>query len=423
MEPDFKLFTDRTLISLLPQELVADMKFQGLIVSKDTHVSFCGAVHYSLGIAIFMPRNTTLATIEKPKQAAANLIYAIKRYFQKTDKGIYSSDSDEGLHGGNQLELMLDLLEDYSQNGLCSKRVIERKVNTGKTDWNRTINRSSSFPSRSSPIYFDVFGTRRKYVSVGETARIHAAVIRSLDSILGWVISGGGSLADPNLLDIPEPSGDIADQIIALEFALIDAYSDRDIFLINALLRYLREQRGDDQSNRAIGLRLFEGMWEHMLDCSLQWTHDVNHLLAAPVYKIKGEYHLAAKKGQRTDTVLKHPDEKIYTVIDAKYYEAAEKETAPGWPDLVKQFYYQRALKLIYNDAVVNNVFVFPGADGDIESAHVARRGKSPITVTDLLKEEYPEIRCVYLDPVKLMEHYLVDRKLRDLSLELLSVE
>ena len=90
---------------------------------------------------------------------------------------------------------------------------------------------------------------------------------------------------------------------------------------------------------------------------------------------------------------------------------------------MVKQFYYQKALKLIYNDAVVNNVFIFPGADGDIESAHMAHRGTSQITATDLLEDEYPAIRCVYLDPIKLMEYYLTDRKLSNLSLELLSVK
>ena len=227
VESSFRLFTDRTLISLLPPELVCDMRHQGLIIAKDIQVSFCGVVHYSRGIAVFMPRNSTLKTLENPKHVAANLIFAMNRYFQRIDKGAYSSNFTEGVYGGNQLELMLALLEDYSQNGLYSKRVIERKVNAGKADWNRTINRSSSFPSRSGPVYFDIVGTRRRYVSDGETARVHAAVIRALDSILGWVISGGGSLVNENLLNTSEPSGDRAHQIINLERDLNDAYSDR----------------------------------------------------------------------------------------------------------------------------------------------------------------------------------------------------
>lgn len=421
MQNNFRLFTDRSVISSLPGELLHDMKLQGLISSDEIRIHFCGVVSCPAGIAVFMPRNTDLTRLERPKQAAANLVFAMSRYFQERGTAIYSSELGEGVHGGKQLGLILALLEDYSLNGLYSRRVTERTVNSGKADWRRTISRSRSFPSSSGPVYLDMFGARRRYLSECETARIHAVVIRELDSVLGWAVTGGSSLSDETLLRTPAPSGDKEYQIACLEKAFSSAYSDRDIFLIGSLLRYLREQRGNDLSGQVIGLRHFHGMWEHMLDNCLKWTLSVNQHLAAPVYRINGEYRSAARKGQRTDTVLKHPDRKVFTVVDAKYYGASGLDSSPGWPDLVKQFYYAKALKQLHKGATVHNAFIFPGRDGPVESAHMAERGKKTVTENDLLDDEYPAIRCVYQDPLKLLEFYVTGRKLSSLSSDLLS--
>ena len=61
------------------------------------------------------------------------------------------------------------------------------------------------------------------------------------------------------------------------------------------------------------------------------------------------------------------------TVVDAKYYRAQGLDSAPGWPDLVKQFFYARALKAYCPEPTVNNAFVFPG-QGPLKSAHMHNR-------------------------------------------------
>ena len=45
----------------------------------------------------------------------------------------------------------------------------------------------------------------------------------------------------------------------------------------------------------------------------------------------------------QTDIILE--DEIGYTIIDAKYYSAKSANTAPGWPDIAKQFFYEKALR------------------------------------------------------------------------------
>ena len=421
MSSNFRLFADRSEVSSLPTELLHDMKMQGLITSDDLKVCFCGVILYSEGIAVFMPRNTDLSGIKEPLKAAATLVFALNRYFQERGTEIYSSELGEGGFEGKQLELILSLLEDYSLNGLYSQRISEKTINSGKTDWQKTISHSSPFPSKTGPIYLNVYGTSRRNLSDSEVARIHADVIRELDPVLGWAVTGGGSLLDQILLKTPVPSGDKEYQIARLERALSSVYSDRDIFLIESLLRYLREQQGDGLSRQVMGLRHFHGMWENMLDNCLKWTLNVNQYLASPVYKINGEYRSAARKGQRTDTVMKHPEQELFTVVDAKYYGASGLSSAPGWPDLVKQFFYAKSLKQLYDQAVVHNAFVFPGKEGVIESVHMTERGKKEITEDTLLDDLYPPISCLYQDPLELLESYVTGRKLSSLSLELLS--
>jgi len=417
---NFQLFTDRAYVSSLPDGLRSHMKRQGLISASDIKIHFCGVVTYLNGIAVFMPRNTDLTGIEKSKPAAASLVFAMSRYFRERGTEIYSCELGEGAYGDAQLGLFLALLEDYSLNGLYSLRVTERTVNIGKTDWRRTINRSRSFPGKGGPVYIDMFGSRRRYLSACETAQIHARVIRELDSVLGWAITGDDSLIDETLLRTPLPVGGTEYQITVLESAFNSAYSDRDIFLIGSLLNYLRNKRGNDLSDQVIGLRHFHGMWEHMLDNCLKWTRSVNQYIAVPVYRIKGVYQAAARKGQRTDTVLKHPKNNVFTVVDAKYYEASGLNSSPGWPDLVKQFYYAKALKQVHEEAIVLNAFIFPGKEGPVESAHMAERGKGEVIEDDLLEDEYPSIRCIYQDPLELLECYVKGRKLIGLSSDLL---
>lgn len=363
MTNKLKLFADRAAVLSLPNELRHDMKMQGLISSDEAKICFCGVILYSGGVAVFMPRNTDLSGIKEPTKAAATLVYAISRYFQERGTEIYSAELGDGDYGGKQLELILSLLEDYSLNGLYSQRITERTTNSGKTDWQRTISHSKPFPSNNGPIYIDELGTRRRNLADNEIARIHADIIKELDPVLGWAVTGGGSLLDQVLLSTPAPSGDKEYQVAILERAFNSVYSDRNIFLIESLLRYRREQHGDDLSRQVIGLRHFHGMWENMLDNCLKWTLSVNQYLAAPVYKINGVYRSAARKAQRTDTVIKDPDQEIFTVVDAKYYEASGLNSAPGWPDLVKQFFYAKALRQLYDQAIIHNAFIFPAKE------------------------------------------------------------
>lgn len=105
-----------------------------------------------------------------------------------------------------------------------------------------------------------------------------------------------------------------------------------------------------------------------------------------------------------------------FAVVDAKYYEASSPAYAPGWSDLVKQFFYHDAISILEGKhASVSNHFIFPGRGKQLKAAHVAEREKKIESRQDCL-QEYSTIYCHYQDPIELIEAYVNGEKLRKLT-------
>ena len=219
---------------------------------------------------------------------------------------------------------------------------------------------------------------------------------------------------------ITKPSTDsIEGQIHILNSELRTTYSERDIQLIKSLIFYLKKIKGSSGRSMVIGIKHFHTVWEFMLLKTLANTVNVNQLLPLPSYRLRDDTIKSAPlKGQRLDVVLKRPNEDRYAVVDAKYYSAGSVSTAPGWPDLVKQFFYAKSLKEILPSAIITNAFVFPRKEGNLKSAHMIDR----VTGT-VLSEEYVDINCFYADPLEVMRHFVTNMFLHNLSQQLLVIE
>lgn len=407
------LFEDRqSIVKAMPKKLVQNLNKQGLLYGNGQKVMFCGLINFDDQIAVFLPRNSEYVEVDESssKKVCATLLKALKRYLDDKDNAISADELvDEGIHGQEYLGLIFALFEDYFNNGLFTRRVSERKVNSGKVDWNRTIKQSIPYTSGDSPVYLELAGSIKRVYSNCETAKIHAEVLRNLDQKFGWLINDDDEAITKQLIDVPASLMDNNTKIYHLNNELTRAYSDRDIYLIKQLISYLKLESMSQKSDFSIGVKKFEGMWEHMLSKTLKNVFPINKKLAKPVYKINGELKLAGRKGQRTDIVLRDPETGDFTVIDAKYYCAKSLETAPGWPDLVKQFFYAKAVGSIYPDDNVSNMFIFPGKNGPIESVHMAEPTKYETQEKDLL-DEYPVISCIYHCPIKLLLTYILGR-------------
>lgn len=412
--PNF--YHDRQDVSSLPKGLYEELRDHYLIMPDDQRVTFTGMVLTESGISIFLPRNSSIESYK----GAAGLRYAsllmkgLRRYLKDRTNQELDNDGD-GFIGGAQFSVITDLLDDYCTHGLYTQRFCERVTNSGKPDWRRTVASNVAFPGDLGPVYLDIFGTRQRYISDCEVSRIHASIIRELDQSYSWIITGSSIPVAQGIEGVPLSVVDKNTKISILERELMSVYSEQEIRLINLLIKYIKNTHGR-RSSELIGMRHFHSMWESMLDSSLKWVFPVNRLLAIPAYRFNDNSLLpAATKGQRTDTVMKHPIDKRFVVVDAKYYGAHDVKSAPGWGDIVKQFFYAKALKVFSENAEVDNVFIFPG-NGPLRSIHMQDRKSKAL----LLNQNYPPIRCIYIDPMTLLEHYVSGIKLEDLSNQLM---
>ncbi|MFA0117066.1 LlaJI family restriction endonuclease [Vibrio breoganii] len=415
------LYLDRTSLDSgdVPSSVIDALLQERIILQGGSKIEFCGVIACDEVLAVFLPRNSVVDQ-HAAHTSAHLLIQSLLKYYVDKDTAVHAQDSGSELIGGKSLSLAVSLLEDYASNGLYVRRIRERAINKGKVDWRRTIASKVPLTSNDSPIYLELDTSRSRYDASSEAAKIHAQVIRKLSSTYGVLWFGQSSYLDTSLLHVPQPNTNLDVQIACLEKELRQVYSDRDIFLLKGLIQCLEHQKGKEEDTLLIGVRKFHSLWEAMLDECLVGKYAVNSKLPVPVYQTAaGEFVPVPKKGQRTDTVLKHSDEHRFAVVDAKYYEATSAKSAPGWPDLVKQFYYHQAIsQLEGNGTAISNHFIFPGSERHLKSAHVAKRGTIVTKESDCLPE-YSTIHCHYQDPIELLKLYTNGEKLTQLTNEI----
>ncbi|MEZ9503217.1 LlaJI family restriction endonuclease [Vibrio sp. 10N.286.51.B11] len=412
------LHNDRAPLRTLDKELQIELKQRGLVTSGGKNVSFCGLVYSEGEINAFLPRATRIsASNEEIKiKIASEMMAAIHRYSTTKKNQVNADDEGSEFSGLSRLSAIVWLLNDFRINGLFCKRKQRMIVNSGKPNWRKTISKRTAFLCDNGPIYLDIDGELNYRFIGDEISKIHADVIRKLDDQFSWLISSKKSHISSSLQSIPAPSGKTFSQILHLKAQRHSHYATRDIELINHLVDFLEETRGQNHNSFVMGMKHFHGMWENMLHNTLNWTVKVNNELPIPAYKLNdGSIVEAPSKGQRTDIVLRRPNTDQFAVADAKYYETRKStKSAPGWPDLVKQFFYAKALGVYSDSAQVSNAFIFPGESGVITSAHMKNRQTGTLEDT-----EYPAIKCLYVCPRQVIQHYIKGKKLTQLSEDL----
>jgi len=409
------LHEDRCTVRNLPEHVLMALNSENLLRSDQEKLDFCGLVMRKNRADVFLPRNSGQDAHNEPQKNSASLIQAIHKYTLNRDRSSYTDGSSEKIVGDSFLALAFTLLNDYIEHGVYVRRISDIRKNMGKTDWKRTITRIQCYPSNGSLIYLDTLGKKKITYYDDEVTRIHAEVIRELERLIGWVFFDKNSNISSELATIRQPSEDSKTKIEILVKELGNLYADREMKLMMDLIAYLSRETASTDSSIVIGISRFHSMWEHMIHSCMIWQFDVNTRLAKPCYKINGEYQIATQKGGRTDTVLRSPDKTIFGIIDAKYYGAENLINLPGWPDLIKQFFYALALNDIYPAATVYNWFIFPGSIATVESAHLM----SPIKQS-LQDHKYTPIQCAFLEPMNLINCYISGKKLIDLAEKIL---
>lgn len=407
-------FNDSQKISNLDKGLAKELTYRGLVSNgKTPKVTFCGMLIRGRDLLVFLPRSIDLSTLSSSEKihAASELMRAVSLYGEASKTAINMSDSDGDIEGKSQLNLIISLLRFYQKFGLYSRRKSTKGLNTGKPNWKETVTSSVAFPNAlGQPVYLDVVSIKSDYFSDCEVARIQAFLLRDIDENFSWILSGKKGRLFPELEEVTQPRGDNQYMLYMLKRELPLLYSDNDIYLIKLLISYLELVSGGSDSNMVVGLKKFHFAWEFMLSRVLTdvWS-GINKILPAPAYKnLEGDFENAFRSGMKADIALHRSNDEV-VIVDAKYYEASTVNNSPNWSDIVKQFFYEKALLSTNNALSIKNVFIFPGERRHFSAIHL-RSKKGGYQFYD---EQFPPIHCYYLPPLEVI-HYFVNYKKMD---------
>jgi hypothetical protein len=377
----------------------------GKIGERET-VHFCGlASAAGTGAAFFLPRHAQQNSV-KDLRVAGLTMRALARFGRDVEsrKGVARGPTDNATLAA----LIADLAQDFRDNGIYSERSRYPSRNSGKPDWKRTISGETPFQTSSGVVVFPEIRTSKTLDSQkNPLALIQAAVLGEIVSMHAWWLEGVEARS-AELRFFRKPAMPRFLWPAALRSLLPGLFATRPIFLANALIDYLEETSGHVGGNFVCGVEDFSTVWEHMLRRVLRGVEDNwNARLPKPGYVRKEDGVVEmSERGMQTDIIVRNGNH--LEIIDAKYYGATGKGSVPGWPDIVKQLYYQMALEKVVTEETVSNCFAFPAGRGTAQPYSLARIYTSPEDPAP----GFPEIGCRYLDIIDVLEAYSSNRKI-----------
>ncbi|QJR81060.1 LlaJI family restriction endonuclease [Alteromonas pelagimontana] len=407
MHWDINYYLDRSILSDLPDSLSQVLRNQNFVTKSGEKASFCGLVLTESVQAVFLPRSTHLSA--GVSKATTSMFKAFRRYDKELAPLIRNNEQVAELFGSKRISLLYSLLEDYRTYGIYNQRNLHKRINSGKPDWPRTISKFQPYISNGRPVYCDYVGVKKRVSVDSEISKIHAFLVSLIDTKFGSIFFGEKSYNEDGLSKPSFISREFFRAIINKE--LRNVYSDRDVRLMKLLLKALDVGVLDDSVDFVIGTRSFHTVWEHMLKKVVEGAIELNDKLPFPIYEdSSGKLYPAKRNSQKTDIVIENSRKNLYAIVDAKYYDATSQSSSPRWHDLVKQFFYEKAISVVYPESTVKNYFIFPGEEQVFAKAFMAnRKDYSPVS-------DYAEIGCIYVNPTDVTQAYSKGIKLIELS-------
>lgn len=414
----YQYFEDKQFVDLkkIPDFVIDKLKsLDGIdIVNQGIKISFCGVIIFDGCTYCFSPAKSLSNNLE----SIGNLIKVIHFYKNSVDSTLLAYDED--LQGSVIEEISLtdifEIVDLYFNVGILRSKV-HSYSEKGRTNWSKTVNRE--FPVLTSddvPIYFDLHKYPISIYQDDLISSIHCEIILDILEKFHWLDDRFNFvLKDGLVAKILFNELDIDQKISLLKQRLHSTFVSLEIRTLQLLIRYLEKIHEIGSNSVVIGIRKFHYVWEFLLK---NIFHDVdlkiNSLLPVPKYQFSGptEFNETSnQKGMRLDVFIKNKNR--CWVIDSKYYTATGAHDAPGWSDLVKQFFYIKAVKLIYPELEeVKNIFIFPGITNFISNIQMVYREESKeVEKLEKLTENFVPIECLYLDPNDVMEKYLKSEK------------
>ena len=401
---------DRTAVSTLLseyQDLITaftDWRI-GKVDEKDT-VHFCGMVVLKTGsVFVFAPRGL----FGESSGIAKKTMRVLLRYGQERASREFCADGSAGNTG--MLSVIKRLIDDFCLNGIYIERERLRSRENGKPDWLRTLIRGQPLFSNENILHTNIFTSKLGSSRDSLLAQIQVAVLKEINENHGWWNDSLKSRSsDLRFQKSPTYPRRLWSKLLG--DLLPTLYSERAIFLAKYLIFYIDNSRLSTSGNYVFGVEDFHSIWEEMLKATLIGVQDdLNSKLPKPVYRYEsGAAAESNNRGMQTDIILK--SDEYFTIVDAKYYAAKSSGTAPGWSDIVKQMFYEVALRdLVGAHAGISNMFLFPstiGKKGNLFSVGLERSNS-------VLVPGIPIVDCRYASIEMVMNSYI--EKNRNLNL------
>jgi hypothetical protein len=418
MNSDFiHINLDRSYKQTIPDNIKSEIALQiGNVDPDRAKIAFCGFLFKGSEAYVFMPRGSNIKDGALTNLDQARLLFQCLTKYCRTNESFLQKEGKSTLVGNPQiLPLIAEILNDYKANGIyTSENSFTRRGFQGKTDWKKTIGGVSPHIEDEEVIYPHFINSFTNSFFSNEVTKIHYSILQAIKVRFGWLLPDLDSFTFGQNTRVSNRSADIG--IIKSE--LMGVYNDSKIHTLKMLLRFMEN---DFHSGKAesvsYGFSDFQYVWEHMLRSVLSPTHAFSDM-PMPAYREKsGRETPKPQKGQRVDIFLYEQSAKEVCVIDAKYYDGSSVDHAPGWPDLVKQFFYAKSLtagNLKHEVTTVRNYFIFPGIARDASPDIV-----SVIDTSGHLDSDFPPIKCLHLPPEQIISSYISNKPLVELRRQL----
>lgn len=353
---------------------------------------------------------------EPSDEEISQILRAIRSLPQTMPIATYSGDEE---HAGNQLSLMLELLNRYGEYGIYENYIDARELNgRGVIDWNRTINARLPLLAEGAPVYVEYDSRKTKRDDSDFITRLHRAVLTECSQRLeAWGVRDMLSIEEVWLSDENvDAFGDIDVLAWKLESERSIQFVTWKQGVLDLLECYLFKRNTNIEFTdvECLGTTSFYHMWELACKaafgdrlntklCSLglclqdAWIDDKNKKLIDIIPRPKWKYvdvsgNLASCNDvdtlipdaitlrSRTDGAL------VFCIYDAKYYvpdTAKNIKSQPGVESITKQFLYQSAYRKFIADhdfQEVINAFLVPTAR---DEASMLARVSFPNVIAD----------------------------------------
>jgi hypothetical protein len=419
MNSDFiHIHLDRSYKQTIPDGLKSEIALQiGDVEPDRARIAFCGFVFKGDEVYVFMPRGSDIFQGALTSIELARLLFQCLTKYCRSNESFLQKEGKSTVVGNPQiLPLIEEILTDYKANGIyTSQNFFTRRGFQGKTDWKKTIEVVNPHIRGDAIIYPHLINRFTNSFSSNEVTKIHYSILQSIQSKFSWLLPELNRITFGQNTRVRNSSVDIS----FIKSELIGVYNDSKIYTLKMLLRFLENDFNSGKNESVTyGFSDFQYVWEHMLRTVLSPTYSFTDIPIPSYLDQSGREISMPRKGQRVDLFLYDENRKQAYVIDAKYYDGSSVDQSPGWPDLVKQFFYAKSLtagNLKNKVTSVKNFFIFPGAALST-SPHWAYVKDS----SSRLDAEFPPINCLHVSPEVVIDCYVSNKSLIELRQQII---